>query len=101
MNMEREQLVRERAFVIWEAEGRPTGCEREHWERAEREIDQEGPGALAGNGSGASDGAAMTSPGEAGPETGNRGSDADVQTKATANPSPRRSSRRKASKTEA
>jgi hypothetical protein len=27
-----------RAYLIWEDEGRPHGCEREHWARAEAEI---------------------------------------------------------------
>jgi len=27
-----------RAYLIWESEGRPHGCEREHWLRAEAEI---------------------------------------------------------------
>ncbi len=33
-----EQRVRERAYAIWESEGRPQGRHREHWWRAEREI---------------------------------------------------------------
>jgi Protein of unknown function (DUF2934) len=36
---DREQQIRERAHQIWEEEGRPQGREREHWERAAREID--------------------------------------------------------------
>ena len=35
---EREQQIRKRAHQIWEEEGCPQGREREHWERAEREI---------------------------------------------------------------
>lgn len=31
-------LVRQRAYEIWEAEGRPHGRDFEHWNRAEREI---------------------------------------------------------------
>lgn len=27
-----------RAYLIWEGEGRPHGCERAHWARAEAEI---------------------------------------------------------------
>jgi hypothetical protein len=30
--------VRERAYAIWEAEGRPDGRALEHWERAYQEI---------------------------------------------------------------
>ena len=33
-----EHRVRERAYAIWEAEGRPDGKEHEHWLRAEAEI---------------------------------------------------------------
>ena len=39
--------IRERAHAIWESEGRPEGRDREHWDRAEREISDEGsPGPL-------------------------------------------------------
>jgi hypothetical protein len=34
-------LVRERAHLIWEREGRPDGRDAEHWAQAEREIDNE------------------------------------------------------------
>jgi hypothetical protein len=34
----REQAVRERAYQIWEAEGRPDGKELDHWLRAEAEV---------------------------------------------------------------
>jgi hypothetical protein len=27
-----------RAYLIWEGEGRPHGCEKEHWARAEAEV---------------------------------------------------------------
>lgn len=27
-----------RAYLIWESEGHPHGCEREHWVRAEAEV---------------------------------------------------------------
>ena len=33
-----ETLIRERAYAIWEEEGRPGGREWEHWERASYEI---------------------------------------------------------------
>jgi hypothetical protein len=36
-----EKAIRERAYHIWEAEGRPHGRDREHWERAGREIEAE------------------------------------------------------------
>jgi hypothetical protein len=39
MNMEQvESWIRERAYAIWEAEGRPQGRELHHWEQAAREI---------------------------------------------------------------
>lgn len=31
----------ERAHELWEQEGRPEGREREHWERAAREIEEQ------------------------------------------------------------
>ncbi|MBV8568725.1 MAG: DUF2934 domain-containing protein [Methylobacteriaceae bacterium] len=33
-----EDRIRARAHQIWEEEGRPEGRDREHWERAEREV---------------------------------------------------------------
>lgn len=33
----RDERVRDRAYRIWEQEGRPEGREREHWQQAERE----------------------------------------------------------------
>jgi DUF2934 family protein len=38
MSGEREQAVRERAYSIWEEEGRPTGQSINHWFRAEAEL---------------------------------------------------------------
>jgi hypothetical protein len=32
-----EHLLQQRAYAIWESEGRPHGRDREHWEQAERE----------------------------------------------------------------
>jgi hypothetical protein len=34
MDPEIERKVRERAYSIWEEEGRPQGKDRQHWERA-------------------------------------------------------------------
>jgi hypothetical protein len=34
----KEQAIRERAYAIWEEEGRPEGCHLDHWLRAEAEI---------------------------------------------------------------
>ena len=36
-----EALIRERAYQIWEREGRPHGCEFEHWVRAQVELEAE------------------------------------------------------------
>jgi hypothetical protein len=35
---DRDELVRIRAYAIWEEEGRPHGRDKEHWERALREM---------------------------------------------------------------
>lgn len=33
---DKEQQQRERAYKIWEEEGRPDGADADHWKRAER-----------------------------------------------------------------
>jgi hypothetical protein len=33
-----EQRIRQRAYELWESEGRPQGREQAHWQQAEREI---------------------------------------------------------------
>jgi Protein of unknown function (DUF2934) len=33
-----EERIRERAFQIWDREGRPHGRDREHWDMARREL---------------------------------------------------------------
>jgi hypothetical protein len=38
MTQDREQRIQERAYAIWEAEGRPEGRERDHWQQAEHEL---------------------------------------------------------------
>jgi hypothetical protein len=38
MQLQPEVLIRERAYAIWEQEGRPEGREWEHWFRAAGEI---------------------------------------------------------------
>jgi hypothetical protein len=41
-NLENLHLrIRDRAYAIWEQEGRPAGKEREHWARAEAEVEAE------------------------------------------------------------
>ena len=36
----KEQTIRERAYAIWEEEGRPEDRHLDHWLRAEAEIDR-------------------------------------------------------------
>ena len=38
MNGEWEQRVRERAYALWEQEGRPDGQAEQHWLAAEAEL---------------------------------------------------------------
>jgi hypothetical protein len=40
-DQEREQRIRERAYHLWEADGRPHGGETEYWERAQELIGME------------------------------------------------------------
>ena len=35
--------VAQRAYSIWEEEGRPHGRDRAHWDRAQREMTDDGP----------------------------------------------------------
>jgi hypothetical protein len=41
MSADKERRIRERAYRIWEDEGKPSGREKEHWRRARREIEEE------------------------------------------------------------
>jgi hypothetical protein len=41
MSGEREQAIRQRAYEIWEQEGRPDGRDHAHWTQAEAEIEGE------------------------------------------------------------
>jgi hypothetical protein len=36
--MDKEDVIRERAFQIWIEEGQPDGKDKEHWERATKET---------------------------------------------------------------
>ncbi len=38
---DRERRIRDRAYQMWEEEGRPEGREHGHWHQAESEIDAE------------------------------------------------------------
>ncbi|MCG5473590.1 MAG: DUF2934 domain-containing protein [Sinorhizobium fredii] len=42
MENDREELIRRRAYAIWEQEGRPAGQELRHWEQAAREMQGQG-----------------------------------------------------------
>lgn len=35
---DKEERIRQRAYAIWESEGRPEGHDRRHWEKAEGEL---------------------------------------------------------------
>jgi len=38
MSEQREQAIRERAYALWEQDGRPEGRSLAHWSQAETEI---------------------------------------------------------------
>lgn len=38
---DRQHLIRQRAFSLWEADGRPEGRDEEYWFRAERLLADE------------------------------------------------------------
>jgi hypothetical protein len=38
MNRISEEIIRQRAHAIWEAQGKPDGHDLEHWEQAVREL---------------------------------------------------------------
>jgi hypothetical protein len=38
---ERERLIREVAYQLWESEGRPEGREEEYWHRARERLEAE------------------------------------------------------------
>jgi hypothetical protein len=39
MGEDRRQRIRERAFALWEDEGKPEGLHEDHWKQASDEID--------------------------------------------------------------
>jgi hypothetical protein len=45
MSESREEAIRERAYALWEQDGRPEGRSLAHWSRAETEIGAEQPAA--------------------------------------------------------
>jgi hypothetical protein len=38
METDEDQVIRERAYFIWESEGRPSGRAIDHWQRASAEM---------------------------------------------------------------
>ena len=42
--MDRESMIRTRAYHLWQADGSPDGREHDHWRQAESEIDSEETG---------------------------------------------------------
>ncbi|MBZ9811404.1 MULTISPECIES: DUF2934 domain-containing protein [unclassified Mesorhizobium] len=46
--MDKEELIKRRAYEIWEREGHPQGREQEHWDQAVQEIEAEGSEAERG-----------------------------------------------------
>ncbi|MEQ8695627.1 MAG: DUF2934 domain-containing protein [Bauldia litoralis] len=40
MGTENEHLIRERAYELWEADGRPDGKKDDHWAQAARELEE-------------------------------------------------------------
>lgn len=40
---DREELIRRRAYAIWEREGRPEGQDKRHWEQASQEMTRGDP----------------------------------------------------------
>ncbi|MEJ1157407.1 DUF2934 domain-containing protein [Prosthecomicrobium sp. N25] len=58
MDMPDETRIRERAYRIWNEEGRPDGREHVHWDMARRQIEAEdGTGPQARSGAGPQTGA--------------------------------------------
>ncbi|WP_083338463.1 DUF2934 domain-containing protein [Ensifer sp. LCM 4579] len=58
---DREERLRERAYQIWEREGRKHGDHERHWEEAEAELGKEESGTdSSGRSSGPSDGRETT-----------------------------------------
>jgi hypothetical protein len=42
-----ESLIRERAYKIWESEGRPNDCAEKHWQMACEALQADQPGDIA------------------------------------------------------
>jgi hypothetical protein len=48
MSDDRQQRVKQRAYEIWESEGRPSGRHDDHWNRADRELGEQDQGRSSG-----------------------------------------------------
>ena len=48
MSDDRDQQVKQRAYELWENEGRPSGRHDDHWDRARREIEERDQGRESG-----------------------------------------------------
>ncbi|OAP36938.1 hypothetical protein AU381_17645 [Sinorhizobium glycinis] len=48
MENDKEELIKRRAYAIWEQEGRPDGQDLRHWEQAAREMQVRGGSGLDG-----------------------------------------------------
>ena len=99
---DREQRVRERAYHLWEADGKPHGRDLEYWERARELVGRE---ASAGTGRRPNPRAAADQPRQAGiDEADTRASNGDFHSRpadegeAKANSTPKRRARAKAKK---
>jgi hypothetical protein len=60
-----QERIKQRAYELWEADGRPHGKDAEHWARAERELTQGGgrqPSVKTGNGKASNGATAKTAP---------------------------------------
>lgn len=49
MREDRTRRIQERAYALWEREGRPPGREAQHWSQAEREVAAEDEALAAGS----------------------------------------------------
>lgn len=72
MNDDRNRRVQDRAYALWEQEGRPHGRHEEHWRQAEQEAGGNKPTAPSFGGM-ATEGSPMAQPGAQG--TGGIGTD--------------------------
>jgi hypothetical protein len=63
MTSDSDTRIQERAYAIWEAEGRPHGKHDEHWHRAAEEIARESEAASLRPALGSASAQAGTSPG--------------------------------------